>query len=172
MYGSGEDGHTRRRADILIGDATVNGSTVDGSGVVIGTDGVPGLDGNVYGGGRGLDTYTGADSQQHYSSTAGLTGISTKVVINDGLVKGSVFGGGRLASVGYEDVLDLSSGSIPDDYGMATVLITGDAQIGTENSRYDNGHVFGSGKGNIGENFVNLAANGRTRRDNAVQLID
>ena len=153
VYGSGEDGHTRRRADILIGDATVNGSTVDGSGVVIGTDGVPGLDGNVYGGGRGLDT----DALGHYSSTAGLTGISTKVVINDGLVKGSVFGGGRLASVGYEDVLDLSSGSIPDDYGMATVLITGDAQIGTENSQYDNGHVFGSGKGNIGENFVNLA---------------
>ena len=157
VYGSGEDGHTRRRADILIGDATVNGSTVDGSGVVIGTDGVPGLDGNVYGGGRGLDTYTGTDGQQHYSSTAGLTGISTNIEINNGLVKGSVFGGGRLASVGYEDVLDLSSGSIPDDYGMATVLITGDAQIGTENSRYDNGHVFGSGKGNIGENFVNLA---------------
>jgi hypothetical protein len=157
VYGSGEDGHTRRRTDVLIGDATVNGSTVDGSGVVIGTNGVPGLDGNVYGGGRGLDTYTGTDGQQHYSSTAGLTGISTNIEINNGQVKGSVFGGGRLASVGYEDVLDLSSGSIPDDYGMATVLITGDAQIGTKSSLYDNGHVFGSGKGNIGENFINLA---------------
>lgn len=154
VYGSGEDGHTRRCTDILIGDATVGDATVEGRNVVIGTNGIPGLDGNVYGGGRGLDI---DPSTGTYSSTAGLTGISTKVVINDGLVKGSVFGGGRLASVGYEDVLDLSSGSIPDDYGMATVLITGDAQIGTESSQYDNGHVFGSGKGNIGEYFVNLA---------------
>jgi hypothetical protein len=158
VYGSGEDGHTRRCTDVLIGDATVNSSTVDGHEVVIGTNGEPGVDGNVYGGGRGLDI---DQSTGTYSSTAGITGISTNVLVNDGLVKGSVFGGGRLASVGYEAVLDtLNNGNIdldkiPADYGMATVHITGNAKIGA--GTYDNGHVFGSGRGNIGDDFKDLA---------------
>ena len=161
VYGSGEDGHTRRRTDVLIGDATVNNSAVDGHNVVIGTDGVPDLDGNVYGGGRGLDIDPTTGS---YSSTAGITGISTNIEINDGLVKGSVFGGGRLASVGYESVLDVMTdgttiniNNIPADYGRATVHITGNAFIGSNNSTLDNGHVFGSGKGNMGTQFINLA---------------
>ena len=157
VFGSGESGHTLCSTNILIGDATVGDETIGGSNLIIGTNGTPGRDGNVYGGGCGLDL----DENDQFSLTAGLVGISTNVEVNNGYVQGSVYGGGRISSVGYEDVLDTNDGgaiivdNIPDDFGKTTVLITGDAQIGSADSEFDNGHVFGAGKGLLA--YSNLA---------------
>jgi hypothetical protein len=155
VFGSGEDGHTRLRSNVIVG----NGGGYTCNGLVIGTTGASGIDGNVYGGGRGLDI----DESGNISSTAGIVGISTSILINNGTVLGSVFGGGNMASIGYELVLDtLSDGTIiwdniPDDYGKATVTVTGNATVGSSTSELENGNVFGSGKGRMGTDFASLS---------------
>ena len=158
VYGSGEDGHVLHRTDILIGNASIDadwdGATEnhDGSSLVIGTNGTVGVDGNVYGAGRGLDK----DGSGNYSPTAGIVGISTNIEVNNGTVLGSVYGGGRMASVGHEQALDtLINGTpitakVPTDFGKATIHITGNAIIGDNNPETENGHVYGSGMGELG----------------------
>jgi len=79
-FGGGEDGH-------VIGNAVTNiGGTVK-----IGTTGTSGVDGNIFGGGRGFS---------ETALTAGVVGGNVEVNISGGTMLGSVFGGGRLASVG------------------------------------------------------------------------
>ena len=82
VFGGGEDGHILR-------NSTVN---ISGDNTKIGTRGTSYMDGNVFGGGRGF----GGEAL-----TAGNVGGAVEVTINDGSVLGSVYGGGRLASVGY-----------------------------------------------------------------------
>ena len=111
VFGGAEDGH-------VLGNTTVNIS--DGK---IGTYGTSYVDGNVFGGGRG---FTG-DVQ-----TAGDVGGNVDVFIEGGTMLGSVFGGGRLASVGtwIVEPEDDRYGLFQDDdgsntYGHVTVNISG-----------------------------------------------
>ena len=85
VFGGGEDGHVLRNTEVTIGKA-------DGTGPKIGTVGSTYVDGNVFGGGRG---FSGE------ALTAGNVGGSVALTINGGEMLGSVYGGGRLASVGY-----------------------------------------------------------------------
>lgn len=177
VFGSGENAHVFCRTNVLIGDITDNGTTYTANTsnmLKIGQKGIPGEDGNVYGGGRGDGTYT-KNNTTHYSASSGITGYSTKVFINKGQIQGSVYGGGRLASVGDPTSLTYYPGEPPfdpEDFGLTRVTITGDAVIGSEEG-YDNGHVFGGGKGNphpdfddftnAGETFVVIDGNARVR---------
>ena len=81
VFGGGEDGH-------VLGDVTMNIS----DGAKIGTWGTSYVDGNVFGGGRGF----GGDAY-----TAGNVAGSVALNITGGTMLGSVYGGGRLGSVGY-----------------------------------------------------------------------
>ncbi len=85
VYGGGEDGHVMRNTTVTIGKTGSTGPT-------IGTKGTSYYDGNVFGGGRGF----GGDAL-----TAGNVGGTVTLNIESGNVLGSVYGGGRLASVGY-----------------------------------------------------------------------
>ena len=85
VFGGGEDGHVLRNTEVTIGKA-------DGTGPKIGTVGSTYVDGNVFGGGRG---FSGE------ALTAGNVGGSVALTINGGEMLGSIYGGGRLASVGY-----------------------------------------------------------------------
>ena len=85
VYGGGEDGHVMRMAKTTISEA--NAATYP---TIIGTTGESGFDGDVFGGGQGSVT----------ALTAGVVGGNVNLNINGGTVKGSVYGGGRLASVG------------------------------------------------------------------------
>jgi len=80
-FGGGEDGHVMR-------NVTMN---IDGT-AKIGTWGTSYVDGNIFGGGRGFagDAYT-----------AGNVAGSVTLNIKNGEILGSVYGGGRLGSVGY-----------------------------------------------------------------------
>lgn len=80
VFGGGEDGH-------VLGDAE---TTISGDDTVIGTLGTTGYEGNVFGGGRGSFT----------ALTAGVVGGNVALNIQGGKILGSVYGGGRLASVG------------------------------------------------------------------------
>ena len=81
VFGGGEDGH-------VSGNVTMNIKP----GAWIGTWGTSYVDGNVFGGGRGFtgDAYT-----------AGNVAGSVTMNITGGTMLGSIYGGGRLGSVGY-----------------------------------------------------------------------
>jgi hypothetical protein len=81
VFGGGEDGH-------VLGDVTMNIN----DGAKIGTWGTSYVDGNVFGGGRGF----GGDAY-----TAGNVAGGVTLNITGGTMLGSVYGGGRLGSVGY-----------------------------------------------------------------------
>ena len=85
-FGGGEDGHVIGNAVTNIGE-----EGEDNSDILIGTTGTSGVDGNIFGGGRGFS---------ETALTAGVVGGNVTVNIYGGTMLGSVFGGGRLASVG------------------------------------------------------------------------
>ncbi|MBR3659149.1 MAG: hypothetical protein IKN61_04480, partial [Bacteroidaceae bacterium] len=147
VFGGGEDGHVLGNAQVNIGDVTINGTPQDGASVRIGTTGTSYVDGNIFGGGRG---FSGE------ALTAGSTGGNTAVNITDGTMLGSIYGGGRLASVGidFTPADDPSYGQLVDDkegnpitHGHITVNISG-GTIGNDvvGAQYG-GNVFGAGMG-------------------------
>ena len=147
VFGGGEDGHVIGNAVTNIGGTVTTGvgsntTSHDYSKVVIGSTGISGADGNVFGGGRGSVT----------ALTAGVVGGNVNLTINNGKILGSVYGGGRLASVGTNFVNPENTslyGALqsPDaDHGNITVYIN-DGTIGQSNSTGVNGNIFGGSKG-------------------------
>jgi len=124
VFGGGEDGH-------VLGDVQldVKSGKIVGTGAAairypyIGTWGTSYVDGNIFGAGRGF----GGDDV-----TAGSVGGNVEVNITDGTMLGSVYGGGRLASVGigFDAVTSSTYGQFSEDtdsktYGHVTVNIGG-----------------------------------------------
>ena len=165
-FGGGEDGHVITNSTTNIGgtvniDLNGDGDTADEgetftaqSGLKIGTTGTSYVDGNVFGGGRG---YSGT------ALTAGSIGGNVEVNISGGTMLGSIYGGGRLASVGidFTPVDDPSYGQLKDEtgtdgdptYGHITINITG-GTIGTTTAGDNDphpvgGNVFGGSMGRI-----------------------
>ena len=137
VFGGGEDGH-------ILGDVT---TTIQDD-VVIGTFGSSGVDGNVYGSGRGFSGI---------ALTAGVVCGNVTVNIQDRVkILGSVFGGGRMAAVGTylapEDAANYGAMQPGDAHGNVTVNITGGtignlSQMAT--SEFSIGDVFGGSKGTL-----------------------
>lgn len=117
VHGGGEDGHVINKATTIIkeddpvNEPTIIGSVTDGS--------TSGFDGNVFGGGQGSPT----------ALTAGTVGGNVELNIQGGTMHGSVYGGGRIASVGLYFALtsDENYGKMQhgDDHGYITVNLTG-----------------------------------------------
>ena len=166
IFGGGENGHVLDETNVNINGGSV-GIRMDNQTGTIPQNAI--YRGNVYGGGRGIDTYNDGTTD-HYSITAGKVSGHTNVSITGGQIFRNVYGGGSLASVGDPD---------EDTGGQATVSITG-GQIGTDggyfnsgnytpsgetvakpfNHLLENGHVFGSGRGVAGgpdSDFIRLA---------------
>ena len=155
VFGGGEDGHVMRNVLMDIKP-----------GAKIGTWGTSYVDGNVFGGGRGFSGN---------ALTAGNVAGDITVNITGGTMLGSIYGGGRLASVGYGLYPDTDPryGVIrPDDKddagntvagfsrGHITVNISGNTVIGNDNLNingdYDynsehskGGNVFGGSMGRL-----------------------
>ena len=162
VFGGGEDGHILGDAKVNIGgtvkiDLNGDGDTTDEgetftaqSGLMIGTTGTSYVDGNVFGGGRG---FSGE------ALTAGSTGGNAEVNIFNGTMLGSIYGGGRLASVGidFTPPTDPLYGQLVDDtnektHGHIAINISG-GTIGTTtetgNAHPVGGNVFGGSMGRI-----------------------
>ena len=165
VFGGGEDGHILGNANVNIGgtvkidlngdrDTDDSGETfIAQSGLKIGTTGTSYVDGNVFGGGRGFSGL---------ALTAGSVHGNIELTINGGTMLGSVYGGGRLASVGI-DMVDatLADGSPNPAYGLLkddtdsetcgriTVSITG-GTIGNDVAGAEyGGNVFGGSMGRL-----------------------
>ena len=143
VFGGGEDGH-------VLGNAAVTIGNNDHTGPTIGTTGTSYVDGNVFGGGRG---FSGE------ALTAGSTGGNVTMTIKGGEMKGSIYGGGRLASVGidFTPADDPSYGQLVDDtnektHGHISINISG-GNIGTTTAEGTahpvGGNVFGGSMGRI-----------------------
>ena len=152
VFGGGENGHVLDSTYVKIQSGTV--------GIRLDTTQTAYLHnnmiyrGNVYGGGRGVDTYETGSGGHDYSITAGKVSGNTRVEVTGGTIYRCVYGGGSLASVGIRDENDI-------DDGLATVIISG-GQIGSDGgasannyntvipdreARRENGYVYGSGRG-------------------------
>ena len=97
VFGGGEDGHVLEDVTMTIsGNNPTNPTYANyyaGTATKIGTWGTSYVDGNVFGGGRGFS----GDAQ-----TAGTVGGNINLAISGGEMLGSIYGGGRLASVGTQ----------------------------------------------------------------------
>ena len=119
VFGGGEDGHVVNNVKLTVekGDSyTVGGKTFT-DGPVIGTWGTSYVEGNVFGGGRG---FSGE------ALTAGNVGGNISLNVSGGFILGSVYGGGRLASVGYSLVApeDSRYGKLQDGDAHGNVAVT------------------------------------------------
>ncbi len=152
VFGGGEDGHVINNAVTNIGGTVTTGvvgktSEHTYTKVVIGSTGISGADGNVFGGGRGSVT----------ALTAGVVGGNANLTINKGIIMGNVYGGGRLASVGTNFTNPTLENGDPDprygelqtpdaDHGNIIVTVN-DGTIGSSTSTGVNGNIFGGSKG-------------------------
>lgn len=134
VFGGGEDGH-------VLGDVRMTIGNDDGTGPTIGTWGTSYVDGNVFGGGRG---YSGE------AFTAGNVGGSVNLQIKGGLMLGSIYGGGRMASVGY-GLYDTSD----DRYGKMRDNDKDDAGASTD-------YYLSTGLNKKGRGQVNIDISGGT----------
>ena len=138
VFGGGEDGH-------VLGDVKM-----DIKGGTIGTWGTSYVDGNVFGGGRGF----GGDAL-----TAGVVSGNVDINIEGGQMLGSIYGGGRLGSVGTYLVPEghAKYGELIPDGEKVTIDIA-NGTVTTENSGGGNhGHITIDIKGGtIGNNYEYL----------------
>ena len=144
VFGGGEDGHVQRDVKMTIGKD-------DHTGPVIGTWGTSYVDGNVFGGGRGF----GGDAY-----TAGNVAGSVDVDIKGGNILGSIYGGGRLGSVGY-GLYPPTAGA--EYYGAMRPDNTGDDVGNTHIDNFKRGYVdieiSGGTIGNTHEYIIPSEAN-------------
>lgn len=97
VFGGAEDGHVKGNAIVTISEpddapsSPTYAQLFAGSATKIGTWGTSYVDGNIFGGGRGFDGH---------NLQAGLIVGNTTVNITGGTMLGSIYGGGRLGSVG------------------------------------------------------------------------
>lgn len=147
VYGGGADAHVLNNTRVTIS-----------AGANIGTDGLSNYDGNVFGGGRGSGHYKNEKrSSFTIDTTCGRVGGNTYVTVTGGTMKGSLFGGGRMALVGVDVNGVLDGNNVAGNYdfnnhGKATIIVSG-GRIGNPNSDallesdFSIGDIFGSGKG-------------------------
>ena len=136
VLGGGEDGH-------VLGDVKMTIGNSDGTGPSIGTWGTSHVDGNVFGGGRGFSGN---------ALTAGNVGGSIDLDIKGGTMLGSIYGGGRLGSVGYG--LYPATGEGSTNYGKMRANANDDAGVATTYYTKDTGTGLNkNGRGNIDINI-------------------
>ena len=132
VFGGAEDGHVKGHVKLDISNNTSEDNHVN---LQIGTWGSSYVDGNVFGGGRGYggDSYTG-----------GNVGGSIDIDITGGTMLGSIYGGGRLGSVGYSLIDNQMKDDDKDDDGNTTDFFTKDYT-----DAEDNPIAFKKGRGHV-----------------------
>ena len=149
VYGGSEDGHVLGDVDIKIKKNTDTTKPDP----IIGTWGTSYFDGNVFGGGRG---FSGENP------IAGAVGGKVNITIEGGKMLGSVYGGGRMGSVGLDLTTTTPTSGVKTSTfgdlqstaakGEVTVNISG-GTIGNANASGDgtqySGNVFGASMGRL-----------------------
>ena len=98
VYGGSAFGHVLGNDSVFI------------TGTTVGSEGLSRFDGRVFGGGKGSGYFThssATDSTFHMYKTNGRVAGNNYVKMNGGVVKGCVYGGGRLALTGVDEDANL-----------------------------------------------------------------
>ena len=154
VFGGAEDGHVLDSTNVRISQA-------EGKTTVIGSSGLSGYDGHVFGGGKGKDHYL---SQADMNFAAGRVGGNTHVKMTNGTVLGCIFGGGNVALTGvdvngsFNSYINTSHVYDSTYHGRTMVEVSGgyignNAHDGLDLLMSDNdlGNVYGGGRGNPDE---------------------
>ena len=149
VYGGGEMGLVFEDTEVTVEANTIVGHTIGSEQY-----------GAVYGGGYGsniLTAHVNDSSNVTPARHAGLVYGNATVSVTGGQVKGNVYGGGEMASVGTYNYKggtgadkDEITGLKNSSSGLTTVTVSG-GQVGINS--LNNGRVFGAGKGVVGENM-------------------
>ncbi len=158
VFGSGENGHVQNNTVV-----TINGGTIgsDITSAFTDIDAGSGTDaekaeakkkydyiGNVYGAGRGVDTYKDDANKTHYSFSAGYVRNTTTVTVNGGTIYRNVYGGGSMGLVGDYGILgDSTTWQGSGDNGTATVNIYSTIGTAANRAKGYGGNVYGSSRG-------------------------
>ena len=137
VFGGGEDGHVMKNVTMTIKDNAY-----------IGTWGTSYVEGNVFGGGRG---FSGE------ALTAGNVGGCVEINIQGGTMLGSVYGGGRLGSVGYGLYLVDETVDNEQPYGVMRPNNVDDR--GNAVSNFNRGYITINISGGIIGNNIEYQAN-------------
>ena len=142
VYGGGEMGKVEGSTEVIVETGTTEPTI--GSEIKDNDNITKYSFGSVFGGGYGSDVETLTDGKETEDDTpkldAGIVMTDTKVTIEAGIVKGSVFGGGEMASVKGDTHVSVSGGIIginKNDNGERTVYYGGATM----------GNVYGGGSG-------------------------
>ena len=145
VYGGGEMGLVFEDTDVTVEANTIVGHTIGSEHY-----------GSVYGGGYGSDVltpHTNDSTNVTAARHAGLVYGNATVSVTGGQIKGNVFGGGEMATVGtynYNNSTDKITSLKKASTGQTTVTVTGGI-VGVNS--LNNGRVFGAGKGVVGANM-------------------
>ena len=166
VFGGAEMGHVLGHANVTINE--------EGGTTVIGTSGLSGYDGNVFGGGKGDETNydptpevpaqgeTPAVPEQP-NFACGRVGGNASVNMSAGTVLGNLYGGGMIARTGVGENGGFDTYISENEYdsinhGMTTVTLTGGTIGNNANdgldllmSGNDLGNVYGGGRGKLDE---------------------
>ena len=151
VYGAGAMGSVGK-VTTATGSSTTTTSngltTININNGIIGVSGTVG-DGNVFGAARGDNEAVGNEVANH--ATLRLANVkTTSVTVTDGTIKGSVYGGGEVGSVGTYSTDDMRTYTFESGTGVCNVTINGGA-IGTgalnQDGTFMNGNVYGASKG-------------------------
>ena len=152
VYGAGAMGSVGK-VTTATGSSTTTTSngltTININNGIIGVSGTVG-DGNVFGAARGDNEAVGNEVANH--ATLRLANVkTTSVTVTDGTIKGSVYGGGEVGSVGtYSVTDDMRTYTFESGTGVCNVTING-GTIGTgalnQDGTFMNGNVYGASKG-------------------------
>ena len=154
VYGGSAFGHVLGNDSVFITGTTT-----------VGTNGLTGYDGSVFGGGKGSGYFIveGNDTTAFAMyKTCGRVAGNNYVKMNSGIVKACLYGGGRLALTGVDEDGNPSFRDPADatkydsiNHGLALVDVRGTSKIGITdtyallNCDYSVGDIFGGGQGNL-----------------------
>ena len=155
VYGGSAFGHVLGNDSVFI------------TGTTVGSEGLSRFDGRVFGGGKGSGYFThssATDSTFHMYKTNGRVAGNNYVKMNGGVVKGCVYGGGRLALTGVDEdgkPDSFMTGNVYDSihHGLALIDVKGSSKIGIADDYahfykmldcdYSVGDIFGGGQGDL-----------------------
>lgn len=153
VYGGSAFGHVLGNDSVFI------------TGTTVGTNGLTGYDGSVFGGGKGSGYFIveGNDTTAFAMyKTCGRVAGNNYVKMNSGIVKACLYGGGRLALTGVDEDGNPSFRDPADatkydsiNHGLALVDVRGTSKIGITdtyallNCDYSVGDIFGGGQGDL-----------------------
>ena len=168
VFGGGESGHVNNNTLVTVSGGTIGGLLTKAyNSYTAAEQEVLDLQGNVYGGGRGIDTFMTSNSVAAYSMSAGYVRGTTRVVITGSpSIRRNVYGGGSMGLVGdygSHGYSDFWEGS--DTNGTATVIIKGTVGHATNVGYGYGGNVYGSSRGQANDpthdaKFNDFFANG------------